>query len=201
MAFAFLRALGCPGDIARIEVDLVAGKVHASEGQRVLSTGTEQIELESSRYPFCFYGDGKSPGSTRSILPALPFNAELNRFTLVVSGASAAQYRITWGAAAKEFTASHLSAGINLAAEFLENPFSQPFERVQAKIRAQQSYETPLVKAFLHDFPEIQQAVPEEADALKRIGSRLLAKDQQLFAAAAAAVEPVRHTLKIEPVQ
>ena len=200
MAFAFLKALGCGGEIARIEVNLADGKVLASDGHRVLSSAPGPIELESSRYPFCFYGDGKSPHSTRSILAALPFSAELNRFMLVATGGAAARYKVTWGDASKEFTAAHLANGINLAAEFLDNPFSQPFQHVESQIRAQQGYETPLVKAFLHDFPEIQKAVPEETDALKRIGARLLQKDQQLFDAAAASVVPVKHTLKIEPL-
>jgi lysophospholipase L1-like esterase len=198
MAFAFLKALGCSGEIGRIEVELSDRKVRVSQGHRVLSSGGGTIELESSRYPFCFYGDGKSPNSTRSILAALPFNAELNRFTLVATGGGAGRYKVTWGDNSKEFAASHLSAGINLAAEFLDNPFSKPFQKAESQIRVQQQYETPLVKAFLHDFPELQKAVPEETDALKRIGTRLLEKDQQLFDDAAAAVVPVKHTLKIE---
>ncbi len=72
---------------------------------------------------------------------------------------------------------------------------------VQGKIREQQNYETPLVKAFLHDFPELQRLAPEEADALTRVGNRLLAKDQQLFDAAAASVTPIKHSIKIEPLK
>jgi lysophospholipase L1-like esterase len=200
MAFAFLKALGCPGEIGRIGVNLADHRAEASAGHRVVSSGPGTVELESTRYPFCFYGDGKSPNSTRSILADLPFNAELNRFTLVATGGSASRYKVSWGDGSKEFPASQLSTGINLSAEFLDNPFSQAFRKVESRIFVQQSYETPLVKAFLHDFPELQKAVPEETDALKRIGSRLLERDQQLYDDAAAAVVPVKHTIKIEPL-
>ncbi len=62
MAFAFLKALGCPAEIARIEVNLADHKVQVTDGQRVLSSNGGVVELESLRYPFCFYGDGKLPG-------------------------------------------------------------------------------------------------------------------------------------------
>lgn len=201
MAFAFLKALGCAGDIGRIEINLATGQAQASPGHRVLAQAAGRVELESSRYPFCFYGDGMSPNSTRSILAALPFNAELNRFMLVVTGGKADRYQVSWDRHTKQFTAAHLATGVNLAAEFLENPFSKPFADVERLIRAQQGFETPLVKALLHDFPELQTAAPEEADALGRIASKLMQKDKQLFDKAAAAVVPVKHTLHLEPVE
>lgn len=201
MAFAFLRALGCGGDIGRIQWNLASQQAEASPGHRVLSQAGGQIELESARYPFCFYGDGKSPNSTRSILGDLPFNAELNRFMLVASGGQAGRYKVTWGDSSKEFAAAHLATGVNLAAEFLDNPFSKPFLQVEAKIREQQGFETPLVKALLHDFPELQREAPEESDALARIGTRLMQKDKTLFDKAAAAVVPVKYTIKIQPIE
>lgn len=201
MAFAFLKALGCDGDIGRIELNLSTGQAQASPGHHVLAQAAGQVELESSRYPFCFYGDGMSPNSTRSILQALPFNAELNRLLLVVTGGKAERYQVSWDRHTKQFTAAHLATGINLAAEFLENPFSKPFAEVERKIRAQQGFETPLVKALLHDFPELQIAAPEEADALGRIATKLMQKDTHLFEQAAAAVAPIKHTLKIEPLE
>src|SRR6185295_20145316 len=83
MAYAFLKAMGIDGKIGSITIDL-KGKATSSDGHKILGEETGKVELESSRYPFCFSGDDKSPAGTRSILPYVPFNADLNRFTLAV---------------------------------------------------------------------------------------------------------------------
>src|SRR6266542_708103 len=77
MAYAFLKAMGVDGQIGSITVDL-RGKAASSEGHKIVGEETGKVEIESSRYPFCFSGDEKSPKGTRSILPYVPFNADLN---------------------------------------------------------------------------------------------------------------------------
>ena len=57
MAYAFLKALGCNGQIGSITVDLAQNKAEATEGHKVLSCAGGQVEIESTKYPFCFYGD------------------------------------------------------------------------------------------------------------------------------------------------
>ncbi len=198
MAYAFLKGLGCTGEIGTITVDLQAGSATATEGHKVLSSKDGTVELESTRYPFCFYGDPKSTGATRGVIEFLPFNDELNRYLLVVKGAKGDKVKVTWGTVAKEFTPEQLAKGINLAAEFLDNPFSEPFKAVDAKVRAQQGFETPLVKDMINKLPTYKKFAPEESEAIDRIASKLIAKDKELFDAANAAVVPVKHTLKIE---
>jgi lysophospholipase L1-like esterase len=201
MAYAILKALGCDGRIGTITVDLAGNKAEASEGHKVLSCTTGQVEIESSRYPFCFYGDPAQTGSTRGVLEFIPFNEELNRFQLVVQGLGGQKAKVTWGKVTKEFPAGDLAKGINLAAEFLDNPFSEPFRKVEEKIAAQQAMETPLIKSLLHNLPAYKQMVPEESQAMERIAETLLKKDQVARDASAAAVTPVRHTIKIEVVK
>ena len=58
-------------------------------------------KFESTRYPFCFYGEPTDPESTRGILEVLPFNAELNRLELWVTGASTPRLKVTWEARSK----------------------------------------------------------------------------------------------------
>ena len=91
MAYAFLKALGCDGNIGSITVDLNQNKAEASDGHKVLSCDRGVVEIESSRYPFCFYGDPAQTGSTRGVIEFLPFNEQLNRLTLVVQGGTAAR--------------------------------------------------------------------------------------------------------------
>jgi lysophospholipase L1-like esterase len=198
MAYAFLKGLGCSGDIGTITVDLGAGSAQATDGHKVLSAKDGVVELESTRYPFCFYGDPKSPGATRGVIEFFPFNDELNRYQLVVKGAKGGQVKVTWGAVSKEFPAEQLAKGINLAAEFLDNPFSEPFRKVEEKIRAQQNFETPLVKDLINKLPRYKQFAPDEAESVDRIAAKLVAKDKEMAAASSAAVMPVKHTLKIE---
>ena len=90
MAYAFLKALGVDGNIGTITVDLATGNADATDGHKVLSAGQGTVEIESTRYPFCFYGDKlDDPNSTKGVLEFLPFNQELNRLTLVVKGVPA----------------------------------------------------------------------------------------------------------------
>jgi lysophospholipase L1-like esterase len=201
MAYAFLKALGCSGEIGTITVDLAAGKAEATDGHKILSCQNGKVDVESTRYPFCFSGDATKPGATKGIIEFFPFNEDLNRYTLVVKAAPGDKLKVTWGQSSKEFSAAQLAKGVNLAAELLENPFSQPFQKVEAQIRAKQNFETPLVKTLLHNLPEYKQLVPEEADALERIAAGAMKRDKALADASTAAVEPVRHQLVIEAVK
>jgi lysophospholipase L1-like esterase len=201
MAYAFLKALGCSGDIGTITVDLAGNKAEATAGHKILSCANGVVEVESSRYPFCFFGAPELPSSTTGVLEFLPFNDELNRFRLIVTNAGNAPVRVTWGAASKDFAAADLAKGINLAAEFLDSPFGAAFRKVESAVKAQQNYEVPLVKSLLHSLPDWQRNVPTEKETLDKLVSVIMQKDKTLFDAAAAAVAPVKHTLKIEAVK
>lgn len=197
MAYAFLKGLGCDGNVGTIRVDLAGDKAEASDGHKVISAKGGTVEVESSRYPFCFYGDPTSH-STRGVLEFLPFNEDLNRFTLVVTGATG-KAKVTWGKETKTFDAEQLAKGINLAAEFLDNPFSEPFNKGHEAIRKQQSFETPMVKAWLHNLPVFRGTnMPEAVSKYEAILGENDAKDEQLFAGSKGAVTPVTHTIKIE---
>ena len=109
MAYAFLKALGQNGDIGTITVDAANSKAEATTGHKVLSFQNGVTEIESTRYPFCFIDDEKSGMSSRSILPFVPFNHDLNRFMLVVTGLKADIAKVTWGTATKTFTRDQLA--------------------------------------------------------------------------------------------
>jgi len=199
MAYAFLKALGCDGRIGTISATLSGTTAAATAGHTVVATAPGSVEIESTRYPFCFFGNPASPDSTRGVLEFLPFNEELNRFCLVVSDAKpAARYQVTWGRAGKEFSGAELAKGINLAAEILDNPFAEAFQKVHQAVRVQQNFETPLTKDLLHNLAQ-RHAKDSESQRAKT-AAELVKQDAELFAKAAAAVEPVRHTIKIEPL-
>ncbi len=201
MAYAFLKAMGLDGNIGTVTVDLADGAT-ATEGHRVLSAEKGKVELESSRYPFCFFGGEKDPNGTRSILPFLPFNRDLNRFTLVVKNLSAPAAEVKWDTASKTFTQAELEAGVNLAEAFLDNPFCAPFSALERVVADKQSRETRAIKGMITclrgwdaDFANDK----EFADAVATLRRKVEARCAQDAAAARAAVKPVTHTLQITP--
>jgi lysophospholipase L1-like esterase len=199
MAYAFLKALGCDGSIGTITVDLGAGKAMGAPGQKVVSFENGTVTLQSTRYPFCFQGDpGKAGNTTASILKFFPFNDDLNRYMLIVKGARSAKAKVTWGNQSKEFAAADLENGVNLAAEFIANPFSEQFNKVDIAVQAQQALETTLVQQFLHNEAALKTMVPTETSSLDRVAAAGLKQDADLFNAAQALVVPIQHTIKIE---
>jgi lysophospholipase L1-like esterase len=200
MAYAFLKAMGFNGDIGTITLDASSGSAQATEGHKVLSATQSSVEIESTRYPFCFYGDPSSPGATAGIIEFFPFNEELNRLTLVVKGLSTPRAQVTWGNTSRKFSASDLARGVNLAAEFIENPFCAPFRAVEAHIDKQQAFETPYIKSFVTIYPSYTRKFPDAKDEFDTFLANLGKEHEVLTAASAAAVAPVRHTIHIKPV-
>ena len=201
MAYVFLKALGCDGNLGTIRVDLAADTARATDGHKVLSCAGGRVEIESSRYPFCFYGDPARFESTRGVPQIIPFNEELNRFRLVVSGLGQAKAKVTWGDSSREFSAARLAQGINLAAEFLDNPFSEPFRKLEERISSKQWGEMSRVKEQMHSLGVLREYAPQEQEALERLAGALVKQCRNDRESPAKAVTPVRHVLKIEPVR
>jgi lysophospholipase L1-like esterase len=202
MAYAFLKGLGVDGNIGEIKVAL-KGKSEATAGHKVLSGDKGAVELESTRWPFCFEGDGKSSNSTRSILPFVSFNQDLNRLTLKVTGLDAAKAKVTWGSESKEFTKEQLAAGVNLAAEFSKTPFDESFAKLQSAVQAKQNFETVMIKQAVTNFRSfagIAKEDPAIAEATKGLYQALTARQQKLDQEARAQLTPVKHKLTVEAV-
>lgn len=202
MAQAFLQALGMDGAIGTITVD--AKGATASEGHRVISSAEGTIELESSRWPFCFDADPENPGSTRSILPFTSFNEELNRLTLVVKDLSKAKAKVTWGAQSKEFTKAQLEAGINLAAEFSATPFDEPFMKLMEVVATKQQFETTAIKNLVTNFRLFGEDAKSDAELAAAFGTvrkKVGEKHADFHASARKRIQPVKHTVKVEPVE
>jgi lysophospholipase L1-like esterase len=186
MAWVMLKALGYDGEIGTITVDLVqGGKTEASAGHKVLSAAGGSVEIESSRYPFCFLPDpnrpkdDKSAGATTTVCDLFPFNQDLNRLTLVVKG-GAGKLKITWGTQSREFEAAALEKGVNLAAEFVDNPFRGQFAKVLAAMEERNQCRRWLVNEYKGD-AGMQKRLDRALENMK--------------------VVPVKHTIRIEPVK
>lgn len=190
MAYAFLKAMGLDGQIGTITLNRADGKATASEGHRILATETGRVEVESSRYPFCAAGPANDDSSLRSGMTLVPFNRELNCFLLIVRNAPAGRYSVTWGETSRTYTSEELAQGINLAADFETNPFSEAFKRVDEAIATKQAYETRQIKDLFHG-PEGKADMDMTAALTEKART-------PLADAIHAAFVPVRHTIVIK---
>src|SRR5262245_46741971 len=121
MAYAFLRAMGLSGEIGSLTLDLAANKGTVSAGHELVSANAPEFVIKSAHYPLCAceppgqtaanYPDCDKDNSTkdtsiRAGLSLIPFNKELNRFTVIARNGLAANYKVTWGSETKKFTAN-----------------------------------------------------------------------------------------------
>lgn len=189
IAHELLKALGCTGDIALITVDMTGG-ANASAGHVVRSAAAGAVTLSSTRYPFCLqFDDSAAADRLATILPFLPFNQELNRFTLVVKNLHTANANVTWGGETHAFTAAELASGVNLAVTFTHTPFDGAFATVMKLIAAQQAKERDMIKAAG------DATAPTKGWTAADVTAR-----NALDAAVHAAVIAVEHTITIVPI-
>jgi lysophospholipase L1-like esterase len=200
IAYAFLKALGFDGAIATVTVDLDSNHAEATPGTKVLSVDNGTVNLECSRYPFCFTGHPTdTDGSSASILPFVPFNEELNRYMLVVKGVKG-KARVSWGGyPAQEFSGEDLAKGINLAAAFAyDNPFHGQFFKVDHDVQVQQAFEERLVQGFMTPKKDYTDDLPPGYTAMDQWVTTGLAIRADLCKAAAAQVVPIKTFIRIE---
>jgi hypothetical protein len=189
MAYAFLKALGCDGDIGTITVDLKGGKAKATKGHKITSSKDGTVIIESSRYPFCAAGPTNVHTTIRSGMTVVPFNQDLNRFILICKNGKADKYKLTWGDESRTYTADQLKKGVNLADDFQVNPFSNSFKAVDEAVAKKQAFETKQIKEMFHGKAGQEDM---EATVAKTESARA-----PLVDAIHAAFKPVTHTISI----
>jgi lysophospholipase L1-like esterase len=189
MAYAFLKGLGCPGDIGTITVDLKTQTATATAGHQVTSNAGDAITVVSSRYPFCATGPLDKHDSLRSGMTLVPFNSELNRLVLVANNGTAKNYSVTWGSESRTYSAAQLQAGVNLADDFAVNPFSAAFKDVDDAVLKKQRYETEQIQKRFHgaDGKADMEKTVTETEAIRA----------PLAAAIRTAMVPVTHKISI----
>jgi lysophospholipase L1-like esterase len=205
IAYALLKGMGLDGAVGTITVDLAANKAVGSPGQKIVSVSGGTVEIESTRYPFCFLPNPPNYArdiTTASVLPFLPFNVNLNRYLLVVHGLTSAHAKVTWGTQSSEFPRADLEKGINLADVFpIGNPFADQFAKVDAAVHEQQTQETRVTWEYLTDAnAALRLAIPSQTATLDQIQNAALDRCTILAKAAVAQVIPVHHTITIEAI-
>jgi hypothetical protein len=191
MARSFLKALGLDGDLGTFTVDLAANSASITRGHTLDSFTNNTLTITSTRYPFCAVGAPDKDNSIRAAMNLVPFNDELNRLRLVVTNGGAENYTVTWGDQKHVYSAAQLAAGVNLAADFETNPFSEAFARVDNAVFAKQNYETLQIKSLFYT-----PAARADPDGIAALSDKLR---ETLVDAITKAFVPVTHTLRIEP--
>jgi lysophospholipase L1-like esterase len=193
MAYAFLKGMGIDGDLGTVTYDEATGKATAANGHEILAAKDGSVTVRSTRLPFSAApGDVKSDGSIAAGRALVPFDKDLNRFTLKLSHPKAANYDVTWGETTRRYTAAQLSEGVNLAADFAVHPLAAPFKKVFDAVSAKQAYETEQIKKLVH-------GADGKADM-----EGTFAKTEQVRSEKAAAIvaarQPVEHAIRIVAV-
>ncbi len=212
MAYAFLKAMGLDGDIGTFTVDLKKNRMKTSTGHTVVSTKDGAYEIKSTRYPFCpcepeaiaaqhypvcSKDDATKDNSIQSGMTLVPFNQDLNHLTLIAKNGTAQQYKVTWGNDSKTFSSAQLEKGINLAAEFPENPFNDAFAKVDAAVADKQAFETHEMKTDFRprgvQHPTMEQIAAQTATVLTEDEKH----HDTLAEVVHSAFVPVTHVIKI----
>lgn len=199
MAYVFLKAMGLDGSIAKIEVDM-KGQAKVSEGHTILSQKPGSVEIESIRYPFCFTGKAEDPAGNVSVLPFIPFQQDMNRFELKVNNLSKPKAEVIWGTKKKAFTKAELEKGINLAAEFIDNPFTSQFNRFIQQVRTKQGFEIWMIHSFFTNFksyvPDADDN-PKFKESLETMRKNLLKYQEKLDIELKQNLQPIKHEIVI----
>ncbi len=193
MAYAYLRALGLDGDLGTLTVDLATQTATATTGHTVENFKDNTLTVTSTKYPFCASGEINSDNSIRSGTSLVPFFEELSRFRLVMRNATAAKYQIVWGSTTNTYTSAQLADGVNLAADFGVNPFSDAFKKVDEAVAAKQAFETHQIKTVFHS--------KEAKTDMDKAVAETEAVRAPLAAAIATAMTPVRHSIVMTAIQ
>jgi hypothetical protein len=213
MAYAFLKAMGLDGEIANFTLDLSDNQFTVSAGHRLLSVKDGEFTIRSWRYPFCSgaplgmaanwyptigHDALTNSDSIRSGMTFVPFNQDLNRFRLTVKNGKAGKYRVRWGKESRLFTADQLSNGINLAAEFEDNPFGTRFAMIDAAVDGKQAFETREIKNLFRGSGDgaTMKQIAEQTDKVWKDAERERAALEE---AVRVAYAPVTYTIAVTP--
>lgn len=197
LAHGWLCTLGLDGNLGSLTIDLAARTGSGEGGHSFTPIAKEDVYgFVSARYPFCARGAPDKDWSVRSGLTLVPFDRDLNRLTLKVTGATAPRYRVDWmnqSAMLEEwhvYTREQLEQGINLAADFHQNPFSVVFHRVEDLIAQKQTIEAHEVWHGWEWEKKDPAAGLAEAEARRA----------ELRQAIRREFKPVSHTIRIQPL-
>ncbi len=194
MAFAILKALRAPEEVSHAAVDASGGpaETRRCEVREFRKAGEGVSFVRTDEASPCYLDDRAAPG-----LELVPFQDELNRMTLRVTGLAAGIYELLIDAkVCGRYTGGELAAGINLSRN-RQSPVFEPGRRVADLVsrQGQETYRAREVRSFR---PPPWLAIPDlekqkEAEFARRLPA-LERRDAEI--AAAAAPRPQRYEIR-----
>jgi lysophospholipase L1-like esterase len=206
MAYSFLKSLKLPEKIAEINIDFQSQKVELSQGHKLQSKqfGAQEIKIqvESSKYPFCFHSRGelKNENNLLGVLPFIDFQEKFNNFELKVNNIPTKTVSVRWGTKTKTFTKKELATGINLADEFIENPFQSAFLNISNLIYHKQRFETSFVKRSFSGLRAIQGDFTDDKQTMsfiEQIKKKYINKHAQITTDLKRKIKAIDHEIVI----
>jgi lysophospholipase L1-like esterase len=173
MAYAFLKALGCDGSLGTVTIDYKAETATCDPAQKIIEFDSRAATVESTRYPF-LYLDAQV--LSESILQCLPFNEELNRFTLVVKNLPSPRLKVSWNVPrwselraheSRDFTAEEAAKGILIPSGLDPIPFGR-FRDIHNDLWELQNLERTLKAAFMNT----EEGKAKRAAQVKKVRDR-----------------------------
>jgi lysophospholipase L1-like esterase len=206
MAFAFLKEMGFSGDVGTITLDL-AKNIASATGAHQITAKDECYEIVSSRWIFCFTGNPANPRdeSTLAMMPFVPFNKTLNRFTLKVAGLTAPEAEVQWGAEKLRFTQAELAQGINLAEKFAgKTPFQAGWKKLDEALDIKQSFEGMMIKQIIFAMNNVtKRYLPDDTELKNEFASlleKLKERHRNFSITLSDIVTPITHELRVSEI-
>lgn len=145
MAYLFLKSLGAPAEVCRLELDAARKKVSASENGtvRALKFGSSGVSFEWRSGALPWFPDTEGSGGTGplSLASLLPIEKDLNVEKLVVQGLEQGRYLLKTGAdVLGVFDAETLANGVALGMHPASPRFARAFQ-IREKLRVRKDLE------------------------------------------------------------
>jgi hypothetical protein len=184
IAGAFLKALGCDGDLGGVTVDFAANKAEGTFGTKVTGYDDWTVSVEQVR-PILYYpGWGTNDPLFPEAMAQTTFHQNLNRFTLTVKNLPSPRAKIYWSPDSwHDYTKEELANGVNLSAD-MNAPTTQKFSNFLSCMYGHETNTRVSAQA-------IKDATTPKVSA---------EPDDDYKKAVAGVDEPVKYTIKIVPL-
>ena len=184
IAGAFLKALGCDGDIGGVTVDFATNQAQGKFGTKVTGYNDWMVSVEQVRPLLYYSGLGTSDPLYMTAMAQTTFNHNLNRFTLTVKNLPSPRAKIYWGQDSwHDYTADELAKGVNLSANMF-GPTVQKFSNMLSDLCGHESNGRVAAQAIKDPNTPKVSALPDD-DYKKAI---------------ADAATPIQFTIQIVPL-
>jgi purine nucleosidase len=186
VAYAFLKAMNVNPDLGSVTVnftpDFHIDKVEGSPAEAVKLTGDQTLEGVTSQYTFFYPACPNGKPLPEPIEACVPFDDDLNRFTLKVTNLPSTAAKVYWNGDSHDYTKEELEKGVNLSDD-IPRMFGT-VQNVDGAVRDQMQSERIAGTARAQGKPD-SKAEADDAAALPLARSRMT---------------PEKYTIRIQPL-